>query len=234
MNLSRPAPSEYLSAYRAIYERFARLVTDGSCYVEVPACPGWRVHDVVAHLFGLCEDWVNHRLDGYASDSWTAVQVERNVDLTCTQIFVSWADSLVPFASLDEEFFGFPPARWAFGDAVVHEADVRGALDGGRVPDDALVLALEATMARWHREVLSRAGVPALHVRCESRDWWLGEPEDPDAVIVEAPLYEVFRSLAGRRTEDQVRAWDWSSDPDPYIRAGLPYPFQWTSIALSE
>jgi uncharacterized protein (TIGR03083 family) len=234
MAVNRISAPDHLSAYRAIYERMARLVTDDSCYVAVPACPGWCVHDVVAHLCDLCEDWVDHRLDGYASDSWTAVQVERNVGLTCTQIFVSWADSLVLFALLDEEFFGLPPARWAFGDAVVHEADVRGALGNGRVPDDAVVLALEATMARWHREVLSRAGVPALQVRCESRDWWLGEPEDPDAVVVEAPLYEVFRSLAGRRTEDQVRTWDWSSDPDPYIRAGLPYPFQRTAIAFSE
>jgi uncharacterized protein (TIGR03083 family) len=228
------AASDYLSAYSAIFERMAAFVTDSSRDVVVPACPGWCVRDVLAHLCGVCEDWVNHRLDGYASEDWTSAQVERNAHLTCSQILVSWADSLAHFALLDEEFLGFPPARWALGDAVIHEADVRGALDSGRAPDDAVVLALEGTMARWTHEVLSRADVPALHVQCESHDWWLGEPEDLDAVVVEAPLYEVFRSLAGRRTKDQVRAWSWSSDPDPYLRAGLPYPFHWTTTALSE
>jgi len=225
---------KYLSAYGAVCERIAQIVTDGTCDTTIPACPGWRVHEVLAHLCGLCEDWISHRLDGYASDQWTATQVARNDDLACTQILDAWADALSRFATLDGEFLGSPPARWAFGDAVVHEGDVRGALGSGRVPDDAVRLALEGTIARWHREVLGPAGVPALHVQCELCDWWLGEPDDSDAIVVEAPLYEVFRGLAGRRTEDQVRAWNWSTDPGPYLSAGLPYPFHWTTVPLSE
>jgi uncharacterized protein (TIGR03083 family) len=233
VTLNGPA-ADYLSAYRAIYERITEVVTDGSCGVAVPACPGWRVHDVLAHLCGLCEDWVDHRLEGYASEDWTAIQVARHVGAECSRILDSWADALGPFARLDDELFGFPPARWAFGDAVVHEADVRGALGTGRVPDDAVVLALENTMKRWHREVLRRARVPVLHVQCAPYDWWLGAPGDPNATVVEAPLYEVFRGLAGRRSAEQVCAWNWSSDPGPYLSAGLPYPFHWATMHILE
>ena len=27
----------------------------------------------------------------------------------------------------------------------------------------------------------------------------------------------------------QVQGWSWSQDPDPYIAAGLPYPFAWAT-----
>jgi uncharacterized protein (TIGR03083 family) len=234
VTVSRPGPTDYLSSYTAIHERIAEVVTDDTCGLSVLACPGWQIHDVLAHLCGLCEDWVNHRLDGYASEGWSAAQVARHADRSCTQILDLWANSLSSFGRLREPFLGSVPARWAFGDAVVHEADIRGALGRGRVPDDAVTLALDGTMARWHREVLSRAGLPALHVHADSQDWLLGEPGDPDAVVVEASLYEVFRALAGRRNKDQVRAWTWSSDPEPYLTAGLPYPFHWRTTTLSD
>jgi hypothetical protein len=142
---------------------------------------------------------------------------------------------MVPFAHLDHLFLGSPPARWAFGDAVVHEADIRGALTAGRVPDDAVLLAMTGTMARWYGEVLRRAELRTLHVRpSDAPDWWLGTIDDPDAVIVEAPVYEIFRALAGRRSHHQVRAWAWSADPEPFIEAGLPYPFHWASEPLSD
>jgi uncharacterized protein (TIGR03083 family) len=232
---SSSAPTDYIKAYTAIHERLAVVVTGATCDIRVLACPGWQIHDVLAHLTGLCEDWVNNRLDGYASEDWTADQVARHSDLSCAQLLDRWAEALVPFCRLDQLFLGSPPARWAFGDAVVHEADVRGSLDRDRVPSDAVSIALDGTMKRWHREVLSRARVPTLHVQPpDSHDWWIGTPDDPNAVIVIAPLYEVFRALAGRRSEAQVRAWSWSSDPEPYVAAGLPYPFKWATATLSD
>ena len=72
MTKSRPSSE---SAYVAIHERIVELATDKTRHLSVPASPGWRIHDVVAHLSGLCEDWVDHRLDGYASEGWTAAQV---------------------------------------------------------------------------------------------------------------------------------------------------------------
>jgi Mycothiol maleylpyruvate isomerase N-terminal domain len=53
--------------YEAVHARVAALVLEGDPETPVPACPEWRVRDVIAHLVGLCEDWVDHRLDGYGS-----------------------------------------------------------------------------------------------------------------------------------------------------------------------
>jgi hypothetical protein len=135
----------------------------------------------------------------------------------------------VPFAALSDHPVMGPPARWAFGDAITHEADIRGAVQAERVPHDAVVLALKGGVGRW-RQVLREAGVPTLLIRAvDAREWWAGQPEDPDAVIVETSAYELFRALAGRRSINQVCEWSWSSDPHVFTATGLPYPFAWAS-----
>src|SRR5579884_4236923 len=126
------------TAYAAVQARVAELVDDSDADLTVPSCPDWRVADVVAHLAGLCQDWVDGRLDGYGSEAWTATQVARFADRPTREVLGSWAASLTSFGSLDADPVMGPPARWAFGDAVVHEADLRGALGAGRVPPDAV------------------------------------------------------------------------------------------------
>jgi hypothetical protein len=46
-----------------------------------------------------------------------------------------------------------------------------------------------------------------------------GEP----AATVRASRFEFFRSLSGRRSPDQIRAYDWAGDPEPYIHYFYPY-----------
>jgi hypothetical protein len=93
-------------------------------------------------------------------------------------------------------------------------------------------LALTGQITRW-RQVLNDAGGGTLHLRCPGlRDWWLGEHNDPNAVTVDAPAYEVFRAIAGRRSAEQVRSWTWSADPSPVIAAGLPYPFTFAAAPI--
>jgi uncharacterized protein (TIGR03083 family) len=234
MTLSRVTGRDYLAAYAAIRTRIAAIVP-AHCDDPVPACPGWRVHDVVAHLTGLCEDWVDGHLEAYASDTWTADHVSRHAMLTCEELLDRWAEAMGPFAALADQDAETPPSRFAFGDAVIHEADIREAVDADRVPADAVLLGLHGTMARWEHEVLAPAGLLTLHLRTtEGPEWWLGTPDDPDALVVEAPVDEVFRALAGRRFEEQVRDWDWSADPEAVIEAGLPFPFRWRAASLDE
>jgi len=223
-----------LHAYLEVRDRLIPIVSVSDPEVAVPACPGWRVRDVLAHLTGLCEDWVERRLEGYGSETWTASQVERFSDWSVAKLIARWRELSDSFAKLDDDTMMGPPSRWAFGDAVIHEADIRGSLMAGRVPQSAVLLALKGTIGRW-RQTLQSGDVPSLHLRTvEARDWWLGQADDGGAVEVQAPLYEVFRALAGRRSEGQVRAWDWSSDPAPYLSVGLPYPFRWGSEDLHD
>lgn len=186
----------------------------------------------MAHLAGLCEDWVDGHLDEYATETWTARQVERFSGATLDEVLDRWDLALESFTTLPPDPVIGPPGRWAFGDAVVHEADIRGTIRSGRVPTEAVALALKGQISRW-RQVVADAGVPTLLVRCpDLRDWWLGEHGDNRAIVVEVPAYEVFRGLAGRRSVEQVRAWAWSDDPSPFLVAGLPYPFTFATEAI--
>jgi hypothetical protein len=175
----------------------------------------------------LCEDWVDHRLDGYGSKSWTDAQVSRSSGETIEQVLERWRRAAERFPELDDDPVMGSPARWAFGDAVTHEADIRGALHVGRVPADAVMLSLKGSVGRW-RETLRDASAPTLLLLAtDARGWWLGVRDDPMAVVTEAPAYEFFRSLTGRRSPSQVRMWRWSGIPDPFLDIGLPYPFHW-------
>src|SRR5262249_26531200 len=138
------------------------------------------------------------------------------------------------FVTLGDDPVIGPPARWAFGDGVTHEADLRGALVAGRVPAAVVEVALKGAISRW-RQVLHDATAPTLHIQVvDSRDWWLGSPDDPHAMVVQTSAYELFRALAGRRSVDQIRAWKWSSDPDVCLTAGPPYPFSWATRPLHD
>jgi uncharacterized protein (TIGR03083 family) len=226
---------DFAAAYDAVRQRLAAEPLADHSTVAVTACPGWSVHDVVAHLAGLCEDWVGQRFDGYASDGWTATQVARFADRPMDEIFAAWSAAAVAFADLPEDTFVGRPARWAFGDAVVHEADLRGVTGLGRVPEEAVLLSLPGAIARW-RGVLQEANAPTLLVRAPGgHEWWLGPRDaarDEAAVVVETPVYELFRALAGRRSTEQVREWTWSADPQAILDSGLAYPFSWATHPL--
>ena len=219
--------SDYLDEYERVRERLTRLVTTHDPDAPVPSCPAWRVHEVVAHLAGLCEDWVDHRLGDYGSERWTEAQVARSSGETLEQVLERWRGVSERFAQLEADPVMGPPARWAFGDAVTHEADIRGALQTDPVPYDAVLLSLKGSMARW-RQTLRDSSAPTLLLRApDARDWWLGVRDDPGAVVAEASAYEFFRALSGRRSRSQVRTWTWSGNPEPFLDIGLPYPFHW-------
>jgi uncharacterized protein (TIGR03083 family) len=229
----RATVGQYLDAYAALRERVAGVVDANGWGAAVPACPGWDVRDVLAHLTGLCEDWVDHRLGGYASAAWTASQVSRYATSTGAQLLQRWAELAEQFTRLEEDAVMGPPVRWAFGDAVIHEADIRGAVSAGRVPYDAVLLGMHGSIARW-RDVLANAGLSLVVRPPDAREWSLLTAQDHEVVFVAPPLYELFRALAGRRSREQVRAWSWSRDSQPFIAAGLPYPFEWATTRIED
>lgn len=222
--------------YRAVADRVIALATGAPDRLDepVPACPGWSARDVIHHLVGLCQDWVSGNLDVYASDAWTTDQVERFRGKSITEVADAWRVALDEFAQLDESPIGATPASWGFGDAVVHEADLRPVLaPGTRVPADAVGLGLRAAIARWRGELASFDAPPLRILAPDLREWWFGE-ESPDAASVTANAYEWFRALFGRRSLAQVEAYDWSTDPAPWLGAGLPHPFTWADADLED
>ena len=152
---SRDTDDVNAEEYAAVRARITVIVSEGDPERPVPGCPGWRVRDVVAHLAGLCEDWVDHRLDGYASERWTDAQISRSSGESLEEVLERWRSAAERFAQLEDDPTLGPPARWAFGDAITHEADIRGALQAGRVPPDAVLLSVKGSVARW-RETSAR------------------------------------------------------------------------------
>ena len=222
-----------VDAYDAVRLRLERVVSVADPRQAVPACPGWSVGDVLAHLVGLCEDWVEGRFDGYASEAWTSAHLVRHRGESCTSLLERWRATMKAFAAIDDSPLGATPARWAFGDAVVHEADLRSATTSGRVPEAAVELGVDRARWRAGRRRCGRWGWVGVRVVLpDGRELRTGPPEHDVDIEVAVHPYEVFRGLAGRRSAAQVAGWSWSGDPGPYLAAGPPYPFRWARTPI--
>lgn len=184
--------------YRASRERVTALVSGPGVdeTLVVPATPEWTVHDVVAHLAGVCEDAVTGNMAGAPGDDWTAAQVERGRHTAVADLVERWsgnAASIEPFLSSPE---GVAAVAGVI-DVHTHEADLRNALG---LPFDvpAEFLAWVAPFLRSSfEEAVSGAGLQPVDLPIDDAEW--------------------FRARLGRRTVDEVRAYPWSADPEPYL-----------------
>ena len=184
--------------YRTCRERVTELVggSDVDPELAVPATPEWNLHDVVAHLAGISEDAANGNMAGAPGDVWTAAQVVRHRDTTVADLLAMWQQ----YAPGMEAFFSSPGgAAMAAGvfDVHTHEADLRHALGLPlSIPADAIAWA-GAGMRAGFDELVTGAGLPPVELAISDVDW--------------------FRGRLGRRTEEEVRAYPWPVDPEPYL-----------------
>lgn len=180
----------------------------------VPACPGWRVRDVVAHLVGIIEDANAQRLQGRPNDDQSAEQVRRHADEPFDLVLASWNDLAPEFEEMLSPF-----GVWnAVFDVVIHEHDIRYALGrpGARATDTIRFLAPRLVGSvrlpvplTAHFPDGSTATSRPLKPPVE------GEPvPEPGAPItLRATPFDVLRACIGRRTVDEIRTLDWSTDP---------------------
>jgi uncharacterized protein (TIGR03083 family) len=195
--------------YRDTRERLTSLVAglDGEALATpVPACPGWQVQDVVAHLAAVVEDALAGRLTGPPSEEETAVQVARYKGRPVTRTLAGWTAGAPQFEEVISAF-DIPPAVI---DVASHEQDIRGAL--GR-PGARDCLAVEQ-MAAWLLERL-RTPVP-VRVTVEDAEFRVG-PDGEPVLGLRTTRFEAFRWRMGRRSRDQLAALDWSGDPAPVL-----------------
>jgi uncharacterized protein (TIGR03083 family) len=184
--------------YRTCRERITALVTgaDVDETLEVPATPGWTVHDVISHLSGVSEDATSGNMAGAPGEAWTAAHVARGKDRSLQELLDQWSQN----SAMLEGFFSSPAgAGRAAGvfDAHTHEADLRNALGlGADVPADFLAWCAPGFRASF-AEAVAAAGLAP--------------------VTVEASDFEWFRARLGRRSEAEVRAYEWSAEPTPYL-----------------
>jgi uncharacterized protein (TIGR03083 family) len=228
--------------YRDTRERLTALVAgldDAALATPVPACPGWLVADVVAHLAAVVEDALAGRLTGPPSEEQTAEQVARYKGRPMTRTLSGWTAGGPQF----EEVIGAFNVPQAVIDVASHEQDIRGALGRPGARDTEAI----RQMGGWLLERL-RTPVP-VRVTVEDAEFLVGpsgdgwaaagggraaaEPspgagtEEPSpgagrgrgepALGLTTTRYEAFRWRMGRRSRDQLAALDWSGDPAPVL-----------------
>ena len=82
--------------YRQTRERLAGLVSGleaEALTTAAPACPGWAVRDVVAHLTAVAEDAVAGRLAGIPTDEQTAAQVAARAGVPVLRLLARWQEA---------------------------------------------------------------------------------------------------------------------------------------------
>src|SRR5438067_8817923 len=99
------------TVYEQTRSRVVELVTasgdpEGAAATPVEACPGWSVHDVLAHLAGACADIVVGNVEGAATDHWTAAQVTARQNSTVADLFAEWGEVAPTYASWIDDFPG--------------------------------------------------------------------------------------------------------------------------------
>jgi uncharacterized protein (TIGR03083 family) len=198
--------------YRETRERLSALVLslgdDGWC-IPVPACPGWTVHDVVAHLVAVNEDVLAGRLTRPPTDEETAAQVARRRGIPTQAVVEEWTTMAPAF----EEFLSAIRVWPAALDVLTHEQDIRGATGepGGR---DVLGIRLGASVL-----VDSLRPPVSLVVHVDDVDHELagGGGEEGEPLELTTTSFEAFRFRLGRRSRDQLATLRWSGDPAPIL-----------------
>jgi uncharacterized protein (TIGR03083 family) len=225
------------AAYAETQEHLAGLVLElpaSELGRKVPASPAWTVQDVVAHVTGVAADVaggsVPPELDLVRSlsdpthaarrDALTAQQVAGRRDHSLGEILEEWSGHLAHLLPMIRGERPFPNGV-PFGDAVlvtdlaVHAQDVRGALDRPGDRESAAVSVALISYAAALGLKLAAAKLPALRLRYGDKERVVGDGEP--AAILEADRYEIFRALAGRRSDEQILAMKWEGDPRPYV-----------------
>ncbi|MBW3669411.1 MAG: maleylpyruvate isomerase family mycothiol-dependent enzyme [Actinobacteria bacterium] len=235
-------------------ERITELVREApteQLTATVPACPQWRVTDVVAHLAGTCSDVLAGNIEGVATDPWTAAQVEARRGRSIDELLEEWTTAAPQVEAIAQHFPGRVGTQWIL-DMTTHEHDIRGALGApGAQDSSAVAMALEFMVGGLGVSVASR-GLPPLEVRADGVSWIVGGEGETDlnAVLfgaeppvntasgaettVEASGFELFRALTGRRSRGQIRKFTWTGDAEAYLPAFEFGPFRTATADVVE
>jgi len=206
----------------------------------VPACPDWTVKDLIAHVTSIASAVADGNVpaDVNLSSFWDedlAVGREAFVDKELDrrrhkgleEIVEEW-DRTAPV--LEEMMRGerpWPDDAPAFPDWMVmtdlgvHHHDLRGAvgLPGQR---DSLATGLSLrSYVEAMRFRVAHEKLPTLRLVAGERSWVIGDGE-PGATVTADP-FELARAASGRRSWEQVRAFDWQGDPEPFRPLFYPY-----------
>jgi uncharacterized protein (TIGR03083 family) len=205
--------------YDEAHARIVELVggiDDKQALRVVPGTPRWTVHDLLAHLVAIPSDLAAGKLKGIPGPEETQAQVEERRSRGIPALLDEWQVGLAP--TLEATRAGMIPPPLAV-DAITHEQDLRGALGAAPVPDRDAVSwgAFGFAMGLGHR--LAGAGLAPLRLHDPASGFEAVAGEGTPDAVVTAPVFDLFRAMAGRRSRAQVAAFGWDTDCEPYLDA---------------
>jgi mycothiol maleylpyruvate isomerase-like protein len=205
----------------------------------IPTRPQWDVKDTVAMLAGFAEALIVGRWTEDYSDSWADHEILDGLHNTLdrliqerrgrsgTQLLTEWEanSSRLEHMMNGEEPFPdgtHPFVGWSYLWAVVQNShNIWAALGIVKARDfSATILCLESAVI-WLDMRLQATGRPALRLRAGTTEWVVGD--GPPAATVSAPAFELFRALSGRRSLEQIRAFDWEGDSGQFMEVFSPF-----------
>ncbi len=229
-----------------LYEQLRNDISDLAAGLDpdaletpVPATPGWNIRNIITHLTAdatcvVADDFPRTFFEAIGDSSavgelndWTASQLAEREGRSLEELLQEWKTSGNEVAAMMRGERPWPEGAYKFADRVlftdvaVHQQDIFGALGIERGHDAAPIrigLRTYEVGVGWRT---AAAGIAPLRFNLGDKSYTAGEGE-PGATVL-ASGFELFRALSGRRNPDQIRAYEWDGDPEPYIPFFYPY-----------
>jgi uncharacterized protein (TIGR03083 family) len=221
----------------------------------VPTCPAWSVRDVIAHLAGVCADILAGNIAGVGTEAWTDAQVAARRGQSISELIEEWSQVAPQVERFADRFPGRTGAQWVLDVTThEHDIRGSLGVPGAR-QSEGVAMGLDFLVTVLLHATVSARGLPPVEVRAEGHSWTVGTGErvvagdeatlaeaaaerafsalmsgdclpagDPTGTV-EAPAFELFRALTGRRSQDQIRRFRWTLDPELYLAAFQTRPF---------
>jgi uncharacterized protein (TIGR03083 family) len=196
--------------YRDTRKRLSELVAGleaAALRTEVPACPGWAVRDVLAHLTAIPEDALAGLLAGPPDEAFTADQVARFAAVPVSEMLARWSAAAPRFEEIIQSLQILP----AVIDVASHEQDIRGALGLTGARDCAAIRQMVPPL-------VSRLDLPVpVRIVTERGEYVVDGNQGEPGLTLSTSEFELFRWRMGRRSAAQLAAMDWSGDPSAIL-----------------
>ncbi len=205
----------------------------------VPATPGWRIRDVAAHLaadaaYARVGNFPNEFFQAFGDEAavvtlneWTSTQLAERADAPLDALLDEWEEAAADVQKMMSGELAWPEGMPWFSDRVlltdlaVHQQDLFGALGQvGERESPQVKLGLNGYIVTMDFRLRSASG-DAMRFEAGEKTWDVGG--DIPTATVRATRFELFRAMSGRRSPEQIKAYDWDGDPEPFVAYFYPY-----------
>jgi uncharacterized protein (TIGR03083 family) len=221
---------------KAAVVEMVRDLDDERAAATVPACPAWTVHDLVAHLVGICESQAEDTsppepetdivkvLVGWnepertaARDRWTGAMIDSRRDSSIADLLEEWDRWEKASVTRINSGAGLTSMRLpaVVADLVLHSQDLRAALGvPGPTTREAGQLGLNSLLFMLDLRIAD-AELPALRIEDDNGKVLAGRSvEEP---LLTGSRHELTRALGGRRTTGQMATMLAGTGADRYL-----------------